>query len=61
MICPTLPADAPAIVSLAEGTGVFKPMEMKSVGQMQKWPWVYVQAWRLSMPSLSRPCRWLTL
>jgi ribosomal protein S18 acetylase RimI-like enzyme len=32
MIRPTIPADKPPLMALAEGTGVFKPMEIEALG-----------------------------
>src|SRR5271157_4120473 len=32
MIRPTTPADKPILMALAEGTGVFKPMEIEALG-----------------------------
>jgi ribosomal protein S18 acetylase RimI-like enzyme len=34
MIRPTVPADTPALVSLAEGTGVFKPLEIVALREV---------------------------
>jgi ribosomal protein S18 acetylase RimI-like enzyme len=34
MIRPTVPADTPALVALAEGTSVFKPMEMVALREV---------------------------
>ena len=34
MIRPTLPADTPALVALAEATGVFKPLEVRALREV---------------------------
>src|SRR5438876_908651 len=34
MIRPTLPADTPTLVTLAEGTGVFKPLEIQALREV---------------------------
>jgi len=34
MIRPTVPAETPALVALAQGTGVFKPLEVHALGEV---------------------------
>jgi hypothetical protein len=34
MIRPTLPADSPTLIELAQATGVFKPIEIKALGEV---------------------------
>ena len=34
MIHPTVPADTPALLAIAEGTGVFKPMEIEALQEV---------------------------
>src|SRR5438132_13765722 len=34
MIHPTVPADTPTILAIAEGTGVFKPMEIEALKEV---------------------------
>ena len=34
MIRPTVPADTPALLALAEGTGVFKPLEIQALKEV---------------------------
>ena len=34
MIRPTVPADTPALLALADGTGVFKPLEIQALNEV---------------------------